>query len=129
MKVAMTGVSGHMGAEALAQALSLACAERVRILLTPKKRNEALAERLKKQYGDRVQTVFGNLDDRAACAALVEGTADVSDLGGLARLFVDGGTLGSAVAQARRALGTRFTTELNEPRRDPAIPTSMVMEP
>lgn len=40
-----------------------------------------------------------------ACAALVEGTADVSDLGGLARLFVDGGTLGSAVAQARRALG------------------------
>ncbi len=74
--IAMTGVSGHMGAAAFSEVLGLADVERVRILLTPKKRNEALAERLKKQYGDRVQTVFGNLDDRAACAALVEG-ADI----------------------------------------------------
>ena len=34
-----------------------------------------------------------------------------------------------ALMQARMALGTKFTTELKEPRREPAMPTSMVMEP
>ena len=74
MKIAMTGVSGHMGAEALKETLRLDNAEWVRVLLTRRKRNEKLAKTLKKQYGERVQIVFGNIEDRAACDRLVEDT-------------------------------------------------------
>ena len=40
MKIAMTGVSGNMGAEALRQTLGLPGVERVRVLLTRRKKNE-----------------------------------------------------------------------------------------
>lgn len=83
MKVAMTGVSGHMGAEALAQALSLACAERVRILLTPRKRNAAFAGELQKKYGRRLEIVFGDLGDAAVCRTLVEGADYVVHMAGV----------------------------------------------
>lgn len=73
MNIAMTGVSGNMGAEALKEVLTLSGVRRVRVLLTKKKRNEALCGRLTKQYGTRVEVVFGDLADRAACARLVEG--------------------------------------------------------
>lgn len=73
MNIAMTGVSGNMGAEALREVLTLAYVQRVRILLTKKKRNETLCRQLKKQYGNRVEAVFGDIADSAACAQLVEG--------------------------------------------------------
>ena len=34
-----------------------------------------------------------------------------------------------ALMQPWMALGSKFSTELKEPRREPAMPTSMVMEP
>ena len=74
MKVAMTGVSGHMGAEALEQSVGLDGVEWVRILLTPKKRNFRLAKRLKRRYGTRLQVVFGDLSDPSACERLVADT-------------------------------------------------------
>ena len=73
MNIAMTGVSGNMGAEALREVLALAYVQRVRILLTKKKRNETLCRQLKKQYGNRVEAVFGDIADNAVCAQLVEG--------------------------------------------------------
>lgn len=73
MNIAMTGVSGNMGAEALREVLTLAYVQRVRILLTKKKRNETLCRQLKKQYGNRVEAVFGDIADSAVCAQLVEG--------------------------------------------------------
>ena len=73
MKVAMTGTSGNMGREALAQSLELESVEFIRVLLTHKKKNDKLAKRLKKQYGDRIRIVRGSIADPAVCAALVEG--------------------------------------------------------
>ena len=70
----MTGVSGHMGAEALEQSVGLDGVEWVRILLTPKKRNFRLAKRLKRRYGTRLQVVFGDLSDPSACERLVADT-------------------------------------------------------
>lgn len=72
MKIAMTGVSGHMGREALIQVMELPFAERVRILLTPKRKNDKLERRLSARYGARLQVVRGWLSDAAACEKLVE---------------------------------------------------------
>ena len=45
MKIAMTGASGNMGREALAQTLELPFVEFVRVLLLPKKKNNKLAKK------------------------------------------------------------------------------------
>lgn len=74
MKVAMTGVSGHMGAEALEQSVGLDGVEWVRVLLTPKKRNFRLAKHLKRRYGARLQVIFGDLSDPSVCERLVADT-------------------------------------------------------
>ena len=68
----MTGVSGNMGAEALRQTLALDNVAWVRVLLTPRKRNAALAKKLKKQYGARIDIVNGDIADAHTCARLVK---------------------------------------------------------
>lgn len=68
----MTGVSGNMGAEALRQTLALDNVAWVRVLLTPRKRNAALAKKLKKQYGARIDIVNGDIADAQTCARLVK---------------------------------------------------------
>ena len=73
MKVAMTGASGNMGREALAQSLELEGVEFVRVLLTNKKKNNKLAKQLKKRYKNRIQIVRGTVADPKVCAALIEG--------------------------------------------------------
>ncbi len=74
MKIAMTGVSGNMGREALAQSMTLREVEWIRVLLTPKKKNNKLAKRLRKAYGEKIQIVRGWLHDPVACERLVAGT-------------------------------------------------------
>ena len=74
MKVAMTGTSGNMGREALKQALELDRVEWVRVLLSPKKKNDKIAKQLKKQYGDRIQIIRGSVSDKKVCNELVKGT-------------------------------------------------------
>ena len=74
MIVSMTGVSGGMGSEALRQVLELDFVEQVRVLLTPKKKNNALARAYRKKYGGRVRVVRGWIGEDAACKALVEGS-------------------------------------------------------
>ena len=72
MIIAMTGVSGSMGGEALAQTIELAFVEKIRVLLTPKKRNDKLARSLKRKYGERIEVVRGWLSDAETCTKLVE---------------------------------------------------------
>ena len=83
MKVAMTGASGQMGREVLRETLTLPEVEWVRLLLTPRKRNDKLAKKLKKKYGGRIEVVRGKVSDRAACAALVEGADYVVHMAGV----------------------------------------------
>ena len=63
MIVAMTGVSGNMGYEAFVQSIGLEFIERIKVLLTPRRKNDKLARRLKKTYGDRVEILRGWLND------------------------------------------------------------------
>ena len=72
--VAMTGTSGNMGREALAQTLESGAVRAVRVLLTRKPRNDKLAARLQREYKDRIEIVRGGTDEAVACAALVKGT-------------------------------------------------------
>jgi len=74
MKIAMTGASGNMGREVLAQTLELSFVECVKVLLSPKKKNDKLAKVLKKQYKNRIEIVRGSVADKAACEKLVKGT-------------------------------------------------------
>lgn len=73
MKIAMTGTSGNMGKEALSQTLALKEVEFVRVLLTDKKKNDKLARRYKKEYGDRIQIVRGTVARAENCKKLVAG--------------------------------------------------------
>ncbi len=73
MKIAMTGASGNMGREALAQTLELPEVELVRVLLTCKKKNDRLAKQLKKRYKERIEILRGSVADRELCKRLAEG--------------------------------------------------------
>lgn len=73
MKIAMTGTSGNMGREALAQTLELPEVEWVRVLLSNRKRNKKYARQLQKKYKSRIQILRGSVADEALCAKLVEG--------------------------------------------------------
>ncbi len=77
MKIAMTGTSGNMGREALAQTLQLRNVEWVRVLLSPRKKNNKLAKEYQRLYGDRVQVLRGTVADEALCKRLVEGVDHV----------------------------------------------------
>lgn len=74
MKIAMTGTSGNMGREALKQTLELNSVEWVRILLSPKKKNNKLAKKLTKRYGNRIRIVRGSVANENACLELVKDT-------------------------------------------------------
>ncbi len=74
MKIAMTGTSGNMGREVLLQTMQLRCVELVRVLLSDKKKNDKLAKRYRREYGDRIEVLRGSVADEALCKKLVEGT-------------------------------------------------------
>ncbi len=74
MKIAMTGVSGHMGGEALRQTMELSGVERVNVLLSMKKRNDKLAKKLLKKYAGRIRVIRGTIADRENCERLVADT-------------------------------------------------------
>ena len=76
MVIAMTGVSGSMGREAFAQTMELAFVERIKILLTPKRKNDKLEREIKLRCGDRVEIIRGWISDSASCEKLVDG-ADI----------------------------------------------------
>lgn len=72
MKIAMTGVSGNMGKEALKQTMELKEAEFVRVLVTDKKEHNKYCRKLKKAYGNRIEILRGTLADGALCGKLVK---------------------------------------------------------
>ena len=58
MKIAMTGVSGNMGSEALKQTFELPNVEFIRIILRNTNKNQKLAKRLKKLYKNKIDKVI-----------------------------------------------------------------------
>lgn len=73
MRVAMTGTSGNMGREALAQTMELSQVELVRVLLSNKKKNDKLEKQYKKRYGARIEVIRGSIANEENCKKLVRG--------------------------------------------------------
>lgn len=71
MKIAMTGVSGNMGREALKQVFELPNIEIIRIVLRDKNHNRKLAKKLKKKYNNKIDIIFGHVEDLHTCEKLV----------------------------------------------------------
>lgn len=55
----------------------------VRVLLTPKKKNDEFARRLKREYGARVEIVRGDVTRREDCDRLVAGAEYVLHMAGV----------------------------------------------
>lgn len=79
----MTGISGNMGAEVFRQTMEIPEVEFVRVLLSPKKKNNKLEKRLLKKYGKRIQSVRGSVDDIEVCKSLVSGVDYVVHMAGV----------------------------------------------
>lgn len=69
---ALTGVTGNMGMEALRELLALPDVK-LRLLVLPGDRRLSEVKSLCKNYGERVEYVFGGLSEREACEKLVSG--------------------------------------------------------
>lgn len=72
MKILMTGTSGNMGSEALKQTMQLDNVDLIRVLITLKPKNNRYINKLKKQYGDRIEVVRGDIADKQLCVELVK---------------------------------------------------------
>ena len=69
--VAMTGASGNMGMETLAQIMELDRVVKVKALLLNERRERRYARAVRKKYKNRVQIIFGNIADMQKCRELV----------------------------------------------------------
>lgn len=72
MKIAMTGVSGNMGSEALKQTFELANVELIRIILRDSDKNKILAQKLEKQYTTKIEIIFDSINNQKSCEKLVK---------------------------------------------------------
>lgn len=79
--VAMTGASGNMGRECLRQVLEIPEVEKVKILVRKNRKDRAFVAGAKRQYGKRVQPIYGDLANRASCDELVKDTQYVFHIG------------------------------------------------
>lgn len=66
----VTGASGNMGSEVLKQTMATGRVKGV-VLLRKKPENEKLAEKLKKQYGEDIDIIFGDLSKYEDCEKAV----------------------------------------------------------
>lgn len=70
--IALTGASGNMGRPTLTQLLELDFVKKIKILLLNEKKEKAFARKLRKQYGDRIEIIFGNIKNPCDVKALIE---------------------------------------------------------
>lgn len=70
--VAMTGASGNMGQAVVKETMALSFVK-LKLLFLDEQRERKLAKQWKRQYGDRVDVIFGNVKYLGDCRSLVEG--------------------------------------------------------
>lgn len=78
--VTLTGASGNMGKETLIQLAQSDSVERVRALFLDNSKDRKLARKFKREYGDRLEVVFGDIGEKADCKKIVEGADYVFNL-------------------------------------------------
>lgn len=79
MKIAVTGVTGNMGVQALNELLKIPDTEYKLLVLPNDKRVRKLKHAHKKDI-KRIEIIFGNLADQSACERLVDGVSYVINM-------------------------------------------------
>jgi len=72
--VAITGASGNMGMETVAQIMELDIVDKVKLLLLNERRERVYSRKCRRKYGKRVEFIFGNIANREKCRTLVGGS-------------------------------------------------------
>jgi len=80
MIVAITGASGNMGRETVKSLLDLSFVTTLRMLVKRDKPSVRYAARVKRQYGDRIEVIYGDVRNAEDCFALVKDAAYVYHL-------------------------------------------------
>ena len=80
MIVALTGASGNMGRETVKSLLEIKAVTTLRMLVKRDKPSVKHAKEVKKQYGDRVEILYGDVRNAEDCFALVKDAAYVYHL-------------------------------------------------
>ena len=79
MKIAVTGVTGNMGVQALNELLKIPDTE-YRLLILP---NDKRVRRLKRDHKKdikRIEIIYGNIADKSACERLIDGVSYVINM-------------------------------------------------
>lgn len=79
MKIALTGVTGNMGKQALNECLKIPDTE-YKLLILPNDKRVKQIKRLHKKDKNRIEIIFGSIADKAACERLVEGVEYVVNM-------------------------------------------------
>ena len=80
MIVAITGASGNMGRESVKSLLEVEAITTLRMLVKRDKPSLRHAREVKREYGDRVEVIYGDVRNYKDCLALVQGAAYVYHL-------------------------------------------------
>ena len=78
--IALTGATGNMGRETLAQLMDLDFVDKIKILVLPRKADKRLTRKWAKKYGDKLEIIFGSISSFDDCEALVSATDYVINL-------------------------------------------------
>lgn len=73
MIVALTGVTGNMGKQALREVLKIEEVEKVRVLVSPNDRRIKELKKNNKKQLNRIEILLGNISDAEICKKLVDG--------------------------------------------------------
>lgn len=69
--VAITGASGNMGLETVAQLMESEVVSKIKVLLLNERRERKCAREWKRKYADRIEVVFGDIAEKEDCRKLV----------------------------------------------------------
>lgn len=78
--VALTGSSGNMGVETLAQLMESDVIDKVKVLLLKNRREKRYARIWKRKYGERIEIIFGDIANIEDCKKLVKDSDYVLNL-------------------------------------------------
>ncbi len=79
MIIAVTGATGNMGLAAMSELIKLDFIDRIRILSRSAKRSK----KLKRLFGEKIETVVGSLADKNVCEKFIDGCEYVINMGGV----------------------------------------------
>ncbi len=77
MIIALTGVTGNMGREVLKEVFKIEEVEKIKVLVLP---DDKRFKKIRKNYDDKIEVIYGNIANKNICKMLVDGTSYVVNM-------------------------------------------------